>query len=33
MATVRGEFVKAWAAAVRSYNGGPFAVEAGDARA
>lgn len=33
VANVRGEFVKAWAAAVRSYNGGQFAVEAGDARA
>lgn len=33
VATVRGEFVKAWSGAVRSYNGGPFAPEAGDARA
>jgi hypothetical protein len=33
VATVRGEFVKARSAAVRSYNGGPFALEVSDARA
>jgi hypothetical protein len=33
VANVRGEFVKAWSAAVHSYNGGPLALGAGDARA